>query len=166
MIRTMDELRDLPVRLLLFIPKATRKVLSAVEGRPNVTLTSASQSEVARVQCEATLLVLPLSWGTKAPDIIATATPGKFTDYLASGRPLLVHAPDYSCVARDAKEHGTGIVVDRDDVASLARTIREFLGDPSAGRRYVENALRVFESRHDARKNSRMLWEILCRAAS
>ncbi len=166
LIRAMDKLRDLPVRLLLYIPNATGKVRSAVEGRPNVTLTSASQSEVARVQCEATLLVLPLSWGTKAPDIIATATPGKYTDYLASGRPLLVHAPSDSCVAREVKKHGSGIVVDRDDVAALAHAIREFLGDPSAGRDYVDNALRVFEASHDARKNARKLWSILCRATS
>lgn len=166
MIRAMDHLRDLPVRLLLYIPRPTAKVRNAVVDLPNVLLTSAPQSEVARIQCAATLLFLPLSWGTKAPEIVATATPGKLTDYLASGRPMLVHAPDYSCVARFTKEHDTGIVVDRDDIPALAGAVREFLRDPSAGDRYVGNALRVFETHHDARKNSRELWSILRGAAS
>jgi glycosyltransferase involved in cell wall biosynthesis len=166
LVQAMDLLRDLPVRLLLYVPSPTAKIRDAAAGRPNVELTRAPQAEVARVQCKATLLFLPLSWGTKAPEIIATATPGKLTDYLASGRPMLVHAPDYACVARITREHGTGIVVDRDDVQALADAIREFLRDPSAADRYVGNALRMFEARHDARKNSRRLWAILGRAAA
>lgn len=164
LVRSMDRLRDLPVRLLLYIPSPTEKIRAEAAGRPNVELTSAPQSEVARVQCDATLLFLPLSWGTKAPEIIATATPGKLTDYLASGRPMLVHAPAGSYVARFTREHDTGIVVDRDDVRALADAIREFLRDPSSADRYVGNALRMFQERHDARKNSRKLWEILCEA--
>lgn len=164
LVRAMDHLRDLPVRLLLYIPSPTEKIRAAAADRPNIDLTSAPQSGVARVQCDATLLFLPLSWGTKAPEIIATATPGKLTDYLASGRPMLVHAPDDSYVSRFTREHGTGIVVDRDDVRALADAIREFLRDPSAADRYAGNALRIFGERHDARKNSRKLWSILCDA--
>lgn len=161
LVRAMDLLRDRPVRLLLYVPSPTAKIREAASGRPNVELTRAPQSEVAKVQCDATLLFLPLSWGTKAPEIIATATPGKLTDYLASGRPMLVHAPAESCVARFTREHGTGIVVDRDDVPALAGAIRDFLADPSAADRYVGNALRLFGERHDARKNSRRLRELL-----
>jgi glycosyltransferase involved in cell wall biosynthesis len=166
LVRAMEHLRDLPVRLLLYVPSPTAKIREAATGRPNVELTRAPQAEVARVQCDATLLFLPLSWGTKAPEIIATATPGKLTDYLASGRPMLVHAPADSYVARFTREHGTGIVVDRDDVQALAGTIREFLRDRSAADRYVENALRIFGERHDARKNSRRLREILREAGN
>lgn len=165
MIRAMDNLRDLPVRLVLYVPAPTAKVREAAADRPNVELTRAPQSEVARVQCAASLLFLPLSWGTKAPEIIATASPGKLTDYLASGCPMLVHAPADSYVARFTREHETGIVADRDDVPALAGAIREFLRDPSAGHRYTRNAVRAFEEHHDARKNSRKLWSILCEAS-
>jgi glycosyltransferase involved in cell wall biosynthesis len=114
-----------------------------------------------RVQSEATLLFLPLAWGTDAPDIIATASPGKFTDYLASGRPMLVHAPDYSYIARYTREHDVGIVVDRNDVGALADAVREFLQDPARGSRYVENALNVFKTHHDARENAKKLWGLV-----
>jgi len=161
MIRAMDLLRDLPVEFVLYCPQSTASIRNAVIGRPNVRLTSASQSEMPRVQCEADLLFLPLAWGTDAPDIIATASPGKFTDYLASGRPMLVHAPDYSYVARYSMKHGVGIVVDQNDVGALAGTVREFLRDPSRGSRYVENALNVFKAHHDARENAKILWGFL-----
>ena len=161
MIRAMDLLRDLPVELDLYCPQATDTIRRAGIGRPNVRLTSAPQSEMPRVQSEATLLFLPLAWGTDAPDIIATASPGKFTDYLASGRPMLVHAPDYSYIARYSREHDVGIVVDQDDVSVLAGAVREFFQDPSRGSRYVENALNVFKVHHDARENAKKLWGLV-----
>lgn len=161
MIRAMDLLRDLPVEFDLYCPRPTASIRKAVTKRPNVRLTSAPQSEMPRVQCGADLLFLPLAWGTGAPDIIATASPGKFTDYLASGRPMLVHAPDYSYVARYSREHDVGIVVDRNDVGALAGAIREFLQDPSCGNRYVKNALKLFEAHHDARENAKKLMEFI-----
>jgi glycosyltransferase involved in cell wall biosynthesis len=161
MIRAMDLLRDLPVELDLYCPQVSAPVRSAGIGRPNVRLTSAPQSEMSRVQSEATLLFLPLAWGTDAPDIIATASPGKFTDYLASGKPILVHAPEYSYIARYTKEHDVGIVVDQDDVGVLAGAVREFLQEPACGSRYVENALKVFKTHYDARENAKMLWGFL-----
>jgi glycosyltransferase involved in cell wall biosynthesis len=161
MIRAMDLLRDLPVELDLYCPQATASIRSAATGKPNVRLTSAPQSEMPRVQSEATLLFLPLAWGTDAPDIVATASPGKFTDYLASGRPMLVHAPDYSYIARYSRAHDVGIVVDRDDPGVLAGAVREFLRDPDCGARHIENALNMFKTHHDARENAKKLWGLV-----
>jgi len=161
MIRAMDLLLDLPVEFVLYCPRVTDSIRSAVMNRSNVRLTSAPQSEMPRVQSEADLLFLPLAWGTDAPDIIATASPGKFTEYLASGRPMLVHAPDNSYVARYTREHGIGIVVDRNDVGALAEATRMFFQDPSHGSRYVEKALKVFHANHNARENAKKLWGLI-----
>jgi glycosyltransferase involved in cell wall biosynthesis len=161
LIQAMDKVQDLPVKLDLYIPKANEIITAAVAGKNNIRITAAPQSEMPRVQSEATLLFLPLAWNTKAPDIIATATPGKFTDYLASGRPMLVHAPDYAYVSQYTKQHELGIVVDTNSVEQLATAIRNYLKNPSDGQRYVDNALRVFHENHDARKNAQKLTELL-----
>lgn len=162
LIAAMRLLHDLPVRLTLYCPKPTERVRAAIDGTPNITLTAAAQSEMPTIQSAATLLFLPLAWNTQAPDIIATATPGKFTDYLAAGRPMLVHAPDYAYVSQYTKQHDLGLVVDRNDVDLLARTIREFLAHPQErGQRYVQNALTVFHRNHDAVKNAAKLRGLL-----
>lgn len=166
MIAAMDLLQDIPVEFVLYCPNPPESIRTAVAGRPNVRLTSAPQSEMPRVQCEADLLFLPLAWGTEAPDIIATASPGKFTDYLASGRPMLVHAPDDSYVSRYAKMHDLGIVVDRDDVHALEGAVRTFFRGPERGDHYVENALQIFKENHDARKNSGRLWALLTESSA
>lgn len=161
LIQAMDQLIDLPVELDLYIPKPNEAVIHAINNKPRIRLTSAPQSEMPKVQSGATLLFLPLAWDTVAPDIIATATPGKFTDYLASGRPMLVHAPDYAYVSQYAKQHNLGLVVDHNDVNELAGAIRRYLQHPEQGRTYIDNAIAIFHQNHDARKNAVKLTELL-----
>lgn len=161
LIKAMALLYDLPVRLDLYIPKTNEAITRAVQGSSNIQLTAAAQSEMPRVQSQATLLFLPLAWDTKAPDIIATATPGKFTDYLASGRPMLIHAPSYAYVSQYTKQHNVGLVVDQNNPAELARVIRQFLTTPSVGQAYIDRALAIFSANHDAKKNAQKLTELL-----
>lgn len=161
LIRAMAELQDLPLTLQLYCPQPPESIRKAVRGKSNIWLGAATQSEMPGVQSASSLLFLPLAWNTQAPDIVATATPGKFTDYLASGRPMLIHAPKYAYVSKYSREHDLGIVVDDNNPRVLAEAIRRFLSNPAAGKKYVENALRIFHQNHDARKNAKKLTKIL-----
>lgn len=159
-IEAMKRVRDLPVVLELYIPAPTTQLQAAIAEQPNITLSSAHPEDIPRIQNNATLLYLPLSWDTRAPDIIATATPGKFTDYLASGRPMLIHAPDYAYVSRYARKKNLGLVVDTNDVTRLTGTIRDFITNPQVGKEFIKNALNIFYQNHDARKNAKKIIEL------
>lgn len=160
LISAMESLADLPIELRLYVPKPTEKLLNAVAGKSNIKLLAANQSEMSKIQSNASLLFLPLAWNTQSPDIIATASPGKFTDYLASGRPMLVHAPDYSYVAKYVKKHGLGLIVDQNDKQSLTDTIRHFFEKPESASLYINRALETFQKDYDAIKNAQKLMQI------
>jgi glycosyltransferase involved in cell wall biosynthesis len=159
--RTMDELREFPVSLELYVPKATLSLKRNLEKRSNIRLISAPQSEMPSVQCNATVLFLPLSWQTRAPDIVATATPGKLTDYLASGRPILIHAPPYSYISQYARENSFGLVVDVEDTQKLKDALLRLLQDVSYSKQLVRDALRTLRNNHDATRNAPRFAEIL-----
>lgn len=161
LIAAMAQLSDLPIQLDLYVPGADESLRRLVADRSNIRLLSAAQSEMPAIQSQATLLFLPLSWHTKSPDIIRTATPGKFTDYLAAGRPMLVHAPNYAYISQYVKQTQLGVVVDVDSADELAAAIRQFLANPSTGKVMVENALKIFEAQHDAVKNAKKLQQLL-----
>lgn len=161
LIQAMDLLQDMPIELHLYIPKANATIRAVIENKNNIKLTSASQSEMPKIQSQATLLFLPLSWNTSGPDIIRTATPGKLTDYLASGRPMLVHAPKDAYVSQYVRERKLGLVVDQNNVQQLANAIRAFLLDPSHGQLYIDNSLNTFTNNHDAVKNAKKLMRFL-----
>ena len=160
-VRAMDLLRDVPLQLRIYCPFPPDELTDMVASRANVWLGSARRSEMPHIQREATLLLVALAWHTRAPDIVATATPRKSVEYLASGRPMLIHAPDYAYISRDARKHRLGLVVDEDDPAALARAIRTFLQAPEVGCLYVENAREMYRRRHDPDRAAAQLVSIL-----
>ena len=151
LIRTMDELRDSQVLLDLYIPNPPQSVIDQIRERKNIRLTSAPATAMPRIQCSASILFLPLSWDTPAPDIIATATPGKLTDYLASGRPILIHAPSCAWINQYARQEGFGLVIDEESIAKLKDGVLKLIKDKRFARRLVRNAKKTFYKNHMAR---------------
>lgn len=164
-IEAMDLLRDRPVRLELYVVGENAAVRAAASQRANVTVTAASQTDMPAVQTGADVLVLPLSWHTVSPSIIATATPGKLAEYLAAGRPILVHAPPTSLVARYARDRGFGEVVDREDPTLIRDAIVRLISDWQHAQGLVTAALHTFAENHDPERNAATLSALLHAAA-
>lgn len=97
--------------------------------------------EVREVQRGADVLFLPLGFETTIPDVIRTSAPGKTGEYLASGRPTLVHAPPDSFLSKYFTEHACGFVVDTPDPTALCDAIRRIDADADARDRVADNAL-------------------------
>jgi glycosyltransferase involved in cell wall biosynthesis len=92
------------------------------------------------VQHNADILFLPLAFNSPYPDIIKTSAPGKIGEYLASGRPILVHAPADSFVAWYFRKYSCGYVVDQDDPDALAEAIIHLLNDKKLQKELSDNA--------------------------
>jgi glycosyltransferase involved in cell wall biosynthesis len=61
-------------------------------------------------------------------------------EYLASGRPIIAHAPPDSFVSWYFRKHDCGIVVDQNNSQVLADAIDRLLADDQLRRRISENA--------------------------
>ncbi|HLM58094.1 MAG TPA: glycosyltransferase family 4 protein [Pyrinomonadaceae bacterium] len=97
-------------------------------------------SAVPAIQRAADILFLPLAFESPYPVLINTSAPSKMGEYLAARRPVLVHAPKDSFLARYFREHECGLVVDESDPARLAEAVQRLIGDADLRRRLVENA--------------------------
>ena len=91
-----------------------------------------SNAESAVIQVQADILFLPLSFTCEFPALIRTSAPGKFGEYLASGTPVLVHAPPNSFPVTFVKQHACATSCDVADSQALASTIRSMLANPQA----------------------------------
>jgi glycosyltransferase involved in cell wall biosynthesis len=94
-------------------------------------------------------LLLPFSFDGQEREVVSTSYPSKTADYLASGAPVLVHAPPYSSIARAAREEGWAEVVDAPDAALLVRALERLETDGARRRELASRALRVARERHD-----------------
>lgn len=109
-------------------------------GWPLVRYNRLAPSHVLEVQRSADILFLPLAFNSPTPEVIRTSAPGKMGEYLASGRPVLVHAPADSFVSWYFKEHECGVVVDQSEPGMLAQAIGRILNDADLRQRVGENA--------------------------
>ena len=109
---------------------------------PIVLHPHAPSARMPEIQGNADVLFLALAFRSPYPEGNLTASPAKMTDYMAAGRPILVHAPSDSYTAWYFRKHDCGLVVDVDDAAELARGLERLLTDDSLRRRLVTNALK------------------------
>ena len=149
------------IELDIYCPNTPKNILDEYEGIKNINFTSAQQSEMPKIQSEADILFLPLSWNTDAPDIIRTASPGKLTDYLIAGKPILVHAPEYSFIVKYAKENKFAEVVDVNEIDALKEAILKITNNSNYATSLVENAKKTFYKNHNAIDNARKLVSII-----
>lgn len=86
--------------------------------------------EVPAILLAADLLFLPLAFASPCPEVIRTSVPFKTGEYLAAGRPILVHAPADSFPVWYFSRHDCGCVVDSEDSEALAAALRGLSRDP------------------------------------
>lgn len=103
------------------------------------------QNEIAA----ADILFLPFSFREEQRHATERAFPAKTADYLASGKPILVLAPEYSSVARYLRRHDCAAVVDQLDPKMLAGAISEISKSEDRRRQLGANAIQAFATNHD-----------------
>ena len=86
-------------------------------------------AEVPTILRQADILFLPLAFRSPIPEVIRTSAPGKTGEYLAAGRPVLVHAPRDSFLSWYFRTNGCGEAVDREDPDALAAAILRLRAD-------------------------------------
>jgi len=161
LIKAVDEIDDLDIKLKIYTPSPTdylKKI--GIEKSEKVEIAVAPPQEIPKIQSQADTLFLPLSWHTKSQDIINTATPGKLTEYLIAGRPILIHAPASTFLVKYAKENNFAAVVDEENTEKLKGAIRKLLTDKKLATELIANAKKTFLENHDANHNSLIFQEL------
>jgi glycosyltransferase involved in cell wall biosynthesis len=131
---------DTRLRILTAQPEADLAALGLLGGRVE-RHGHVPEAQVLRALREADLLFLPLAFHSAIPEVIRTSSPGKLAEYLASGRPVLVHAPADSFPAWYARRNACAFVADRLEPEALAGVLREIAADPARTREVASRAL-------------------------
>ena len=103
----------------------------------------------ARLQ-QAGLLIVGLSFATDHPDVVRTAAPARLPECLASGVPVLVHAPANSHAARYVRRWDLAAVVDEPDVAAVRGAIEAIKSDADGSALRAARARDHVLARHGA----------------
>lgn len=141
LIQAIYSLKRDDVRLHIFTSQAPEMLTeNGVTGDFVIYHPHIEHEKVARVQREADVLFLPLAFRSPIRKLLVTSLPGKMSEYLSVGRPILAHVPPDTFVSWYFREHACGIVVDEDDPDALAQALDKLLRDPDQQHRIAERA--------------------------
>jgi glycosyltransferase involved in cell wall biosynthesis len=149
------------LRLHVYSPQSQARLESEGIRGPVVFHPPQPLSTMPALQQQADLLFLPLAFQSTHPDIVRTAAPGKMGEYLAAGRPILVHAPPDSFLARYFRDHECGVVVDRSDPAELAAALESVLTDAALRARLRARAWERAEADFDIGQAQRQFARVI-----
>lgn len=161
LIKAIHKIKDLDVRLKIYSPNPKDYLEKiGIKEDDKVSIDIASPKDITKIQSRADILFLPLSFHGESMEIINTATPGKLSDYLIAGRPILIHAPASTYVVKYARENNFAAIADEDNIESIIDAIRKILTDKSFANTIVKNAKETFDRNHDAEKNSAIFMKL------
>lgn len=98
------------------------------------------QNMIAEIQMKADILFMPLAFHSPYQSIVKTASPGKLPEYLAAGRPIIVHAPSDSYISWYAKKNGWAYIVDELDKNKLKEAILKIMSSEKLQQELILNA--------------------------
>jgi glycosyltransferase involved in cell wall biosynthesis len=138
----VDVLRseDLDATLDIYTAQSEGQIAQAGIRGPVSVHSHRPLTEMPSLQADADILFLPLAFDSPFPALVRSSSPAKMGEYLAAGRPVLVHAPHDSFVAHYFGQHGCGVVVGELEPAALAEGLRMLLEDDDLRKRVGEAA--------------------------
>lgn len=160
LIKAINRLKKPKVQLWLYTPH-NKKFLNdqGIFESEKIIFDTALPSEILEIQRSADMLFIPLSFKTRYPLTINTSSPAKTCEYLISGRPILIHAPAGSDIAKYAKKHKFALVVDEENVEKLKQAIKRLVFDKELIKQLVNNAWQTAILNHNAKLTSQKFQE-------
>ena len=123
-----------------------------------------SGDDLRQVLRDADALLLPFSFLHTMREVVSTSLPTKTADYMASGVPIVVHAPSWSTISQLARKEGWAVVVDERTCEAVAAGLRRIEGTEER-RRVSESARIVAGKRHSLEQNRKTFVDAIHKAA-
>jgi glycosyltransferase involved in cell wall biosynthesis len=142
---------------LMFCPSRNEDPLKELGiSSSRVQVRYVTREEVKRLQSEAHVLIAPLSHDNCSRDEVRMIFSTKLLEYLVSGRPIIVFAPEESYHIASVRKEGWGYPVTRNSPEALAEAIVKVVENRALAEQLVAGALREARSRR-AQQHARRL---------
>ncbi len=105
-----------------------------------------STDETSHLLSECDLNYLPIPFNEGWRDFAMLSFPTKLSQYLASGRPVFVHGPDYASSIKFCELTGIGITCTSQDPEKILEAISRFLCDKEQYRQVMTNVFQTKEN--------------------
>ena len=109
-----------------------------------------SYNDLPKVFSQADFLLLPYDFSQKSIKYIKYSMPTKASEYMVSGTPIIIFAPEVTAVVKYAKEYNWAKVITENTINKISCTIKQLIQDKTLRQEVGQNAIRIAEKNHNS----------------
>ncbi len=122
--------------------------------------------ELPKVFGKADFLMLPYDFGDRSISFFKLSMPTKAAEYMVSGTPIIIYAPEDTALVKYAKSHHWAQTITKNDIDLLTRSIIDLIKDENRRKKIALNAIDIAENNHSISKVSKQFQQVLVSAIS
>lgn len=107
-------------------------------------------NELPKVFSEADFLLLPYDFSPKSIKFIQYSMPTKAPEYMVSGTPIIIFAPETTAIARNARKNGWAKVVSRNNIEVISEAIKHLIESKELRKKIATNAITMSEEKYNS----------------
>jgi glycosyltransferase involved in cell wall biosynthesis len=112
--------------------------------------TPVAYSELPKIFAEADFLYLPYDFSAASIKFIQYSMPTKAPEYMVSGTPIIMFAPQETALVKAAQAGNWAKVVTQNDIDKLSEAIRQLLTDEAERKQITLNAVKIAETKFNS----------------
>ncbi len=109
-----------------------------------------SYNDLPKVFSESDFLLLPYDFSQNSLKFIKYSMPTKAPEYMASGTPIILFAPEATAIAKYAKKHNCAKVITANNLNEIAAELKELIVNKELREQIAQNAIKVAHKNHDS----------------
>jgi glycosyltransferase involved in cell wall biosynthesis len=120
-----------------------------------------SYSDLPKVFSEADFLLLPYDFTPEAIKYIRYSMPTKAPEYMVSGTPIIIFAPEETAIVKYAEREEWAKVITENRIAEIAESVKQLIADKELRQRIAQNAIEIARKNHNSNDVKRKFKEII-----
>lgn len=109
-----------------------------------------SYNDLPKVFSEADFLLLPYDFSKKSIKYIRYSMPTKAPEYMISGTPIIIFAPEVTAIVKYAKEDEWAKVITENKISEISESIKLLIKNKELRYKIAQNAIKTAEENHDS----------------
>lgn len=159
-IEELNLIRDNSFVFDIYSPDYSRKAF-LFEGKAGIhVFPSIAHEDIPRVMRSYSALFLPLGFSMQSRRYVRLSMPTKLTEYLASGKPIILYCPKEIALAKYLADKDCAVMCTDNDISKLKNTVVN-LQDTEIYNQLVKNSLNL-AAQHDIHSVRECFRETLC----
>jgi glycosyltransferase involved in cell wall biosynthesis len=118
--------------------------------------------DLPKVFSGADFLVLPYDFSEKSIKYIKYSMPTKVSEFMISGSPIIIFAPEETAIVKYARKYKWAKVITENNCIKIAESLKALIQNKTERQLIAKNAIEIAEKNHDAAEIRRRFKSVIC----